>query len=91
METVVALDLDQVTKEQRAEMQHALGLNYKKRPYRNRFYCSANNTTWNDLVEKGFAIKGKGWDEESAYYYLTFEAVKLIYGKRISKKAYDEL
>jgi len=37
----------------------------------NRFYTDANDKDWNDLVEKGFATKHPGWDEESAYYRVT--------------------
>lgn len=85
------LNLNQVSDNQLRMMKHALGMNYKKKPYRNRFYCSANDKEWNDLVDKGFAVKQGGWNEEDTYYHLTFEAVKLIYGKRISKKYYDEL
>jgi hypothetical protein len=80
-----------VSEEQLKEMKHALGLDYKKRPYRNRYYCSIHNTNWNDLVEKNYAKKLQGWDSDSAYYKLTYEATKAVYGKRMSKKLYDEL
>lgn len=81
----------QISGKQVEEMKHALGLNYKKRPYRNYFYCSVDDKDWNDLVEKGFATKHKGQDERNACFRLTYDATKLIYDKRISKKYYDEL
>jgi hypothetical protein len=83
--------LENVTEQQLKEMRHALGLDYKNRPYRNRYYCSTNNVNWNDLVDKELARKLPGWESDSAYYKLTFEAAKAVYGKRMSKKYYNEL
>ncbi len=80
-----------ITPAQMEEMRHCLGLNYKKKPFRNYFYCSAVDANWNYLVDKGLAIKGGGWNTESAYYRLTFEAAKMVYGKPMSKKFYEEL
>jgi hypothetical protein len=72
-------------------MRHALGLNREKKPYRNYYFVNSPDNDWEDLVNKGFAGKTSGMNEGSIVYYLTFEAIKLIYGKRISKKYYDEL
>lgn len=86
----MTLNLEEVSTEQLRMMKHALGLPRKKKPYRNYFYCSVTDKEWNDLVNKGFATKRGGWSEDKAYYFLTYEAVKLVYGKPISKKYYDE-
>jgi hypothetical protein len=88
---VVELNLNDVSGEQLRKMKHALGLGRKKRPYRNYFFVNSPDNDWDDLVNKGFAKKTEGINEGSIVYYLTFEAVKLIYGKRMSKKYYDEL
>lgn len=39
----------------------------------NRFYTDANDKDWNDLVNKGYAIKTPGWDDRSAYFRVTSE------------------
>jgi len=81
----------EVTPKQLEEMKHALGLGYKKRPYRNRYYTSVHCPNWNDLVNKGLATKGGGWTNDQCYYYLTFEGAKLAFGKPLSKKKYEDL
>lgn len=85
------LSLDNISNEQLEQMKHALGLPRSKKPYRNRFYIDSNNALWNDLVEKGFATKHGGWEEDMAYFRLTFEAAKTVYGKSMSKKDFDDL
>ena len=37
----------------------------------NRFYTDSNSKNWNELVEKGFASKHPGWEEDTAYFRLT--------------------
>jgi hypothetical protein len=69
-----------LTDTQIEEMKHALGLNYSKTQTRNYFYTDADDREWNDLVEKGFAVKRKGWDEESAYFRLTDEGIAYLAG-----------
>ncbi|MDY0394767.1 hypothetical protein ACFSMW_06715 [Virgibacillus halophilus] len=91
MENAKKLNLDNVSYEQLEEMEHALGMPRKARPYRNYFNCSADDKNWNDLVDKGFATKSKSWSEDKANFHLTYEATKLVYGKRMSKKYYNDL
>ena len=67
-----------ITNVQREEMKHALGLNYGKKITRNNFYTDADDADWNDLVEKGYAVKRNGWDDESAYFHITDAGKKLI-------------
>lgn len=90
MEQVTELNLNNVSDEQLEIMKHALGIGRKSKPYRNYYFCSDDND-WNELISKGFAKRYEAHTDGKYYYYLTFEAVKLIYGKRISKKYYDEL
>lgn len=89
--TTHELNLDDISPDQLNKMRHALGLNRKKKPYRNYFNTSANDPYWCDLVEKGFATKGGAWTSDTANFYVTFDAVKLIYNKPISKKYYDSI
>lgn len=83
------LDLANVTKDQLGKMRHAIGLNKKKKPNRNYFNCSAQDPHWCDLVEKGYATKRGAWTNDTATFIVTFEAVKQLYGKPISKTYYD--
>lgn len=86
------LNLSDVSSEQLRKMTHALGIGRKSKPYRNYYSLSSPNQDWEDLIQKGFAQKYKGINGgTSVVYYVTYEATKLIYGKRISKKYYDEL
>lgn len=67
-----------VTERQIKMMKHALGLNYSTEQTRNYFYCETNNPEWNDLVAKGYATKLRAWDDESAYFRVTEEGIRLI-------------
>lgn len=88
----IELKLSDVSDEQIRKMKHALGLGRKSKPYRNYYSLNLPNEDWEDLIKKGFAKKCKGINGgESVVYYVNFEATKLIYGKRMSKKYYDEL
>lgn len=82
-----------VSEKQLKEMKHALGLDYKARPYRNRFY-SCLNDEWEDLIKNGLAKKSVSQEicEENHYfYYLTKVGAEYAYGKPISEKKYKEL
>lgn len=63
-----------LSKRQIDEMEHAI---------RNkRFYTDSDDKNWNELVGKGYATKSSGWDDGSAYYYVTSkgkEAIKTHY------------
>lgn len=69
---------NKITELQREEMRHALGLDRSPEPTRNNYYSDADDKEWNDLVEKGYAIKRPGWDDESAYFHVTDEGKKLL-------------
>lgn len=81
----------EVSDKQRSEMSNSLGLLRSKKPYRNRFYTDRNDENWNDLVNKGLAIKGGGWDDNNCYFHLTKDGVEFILGRNISQTTYDEL
>lgn len=87
------LDLSQVSSSQIGMMRHALGLNYKPKPKRNYYYSSSESVKkeWLDLVEKGFASGGPGWNETDAYFWVTFEAAKLLCTVPMSLKYFKAL
>ena len=59
-------------------MEHALGLSRKKKTYRNRFYTQKNDSDWDDLVDKGLAVKRKGWEDDMAYFHVTEKGAELL-------------
>ena len=63
----------EITKKQREEMEHALGLNYKKVPFRNKFYTYAEDESWQELIVKGLAsvTKQRFGKEVHHFYYVT--------------------
>jgi hypothetical protein len=60
-----------MNKTQIGDMEHALR-------NQNRFYAEANSKNWNDLVEKGYAIKRAGWEASMAYFQVTSEGKKAL-------------
>lgn len=83
----------EVTDEQMGLMQHAIGLNYKKKPYRNRFFTHENDKDWNEFVEKGLAVKGTNSpnNDGHVYFWLTKQGVEFVLEKSVSDKIYKEL
>lgn len=81
-----------VTLDQLDLMKHCIGLNYRKRPYRNYFCTSADDKDWNELVEKGLAIKGhKAPNNECIYFWLSRRGVEYAMEKSVGDKVYNEL
>ena len=71
-----------LTKTQKENMLHALGLDYKKKAYRN-FYCTyGEDESWNELVSFGFATKRpfpKGFlPDNGIYYFVTEKGAKFL-------------
>ena len=89
MGTKKKLHLKDVSKTQLEKMQHALGLNRHSKPYRNYYFLHDLDQDWEDLVTKGFAVRIT--EGSSNVYYVTFEATKLVYGKKITRDDYKEL
>lgn len=83
----------EITSNQRELMEHCIGVDYKNKPYRNYFFTNYADEEWNDLVNKGLAIKSKekpnSWG--SIYFWLSKQGVEYILGKSISNKVYREL
>lgn len=80
----------EVTAEQLDDMKHTLGLDYSKKPYRNRYYAESNNKGWEDLVNKGLASKIEEQPNRISYW-LTKQGVEYVLGKSIGDKYYKEL
>ena len=57
-------EVNQLSKEQVSDMEHALNNG-------NRFYDESTDRCWNDLVDKGFATKHTGWEEDMSYFRVT--------------------
>jgi hypothetical protein len=60
-----------MNKTQIGDMEHALR-------NQNRFYTESKDKNWNELVEKGYAIKHPGWEEDMAYFRVTGEGKKAL-------------
>lgn len=61
-------------------IRHALGLDWKNKPYRNFYCCSKTDEGWNDLVNKGFAVKRDSvmLPKEECYFFVTKEGADFI-------------
>lgn len=64
------MSVDAFTDEQVDKARHALGLARQKVAYRN-FYSTGDDPDWNDLVERGFAVKRKSPVSPDFLYHLT--------------------
>lgn len=73
------------------EMKHCIGLDYKNKPYRNRFYCQSDDENWNDLVNRGLANKGNEDKEKHCCFWLNERGVAYILGKSLSIEKYEDL
>lgn len=72
----------QLTEEQIKDMQHCLGLDYVKKPYRNYVCYYESVSYWDDLVKKGVATlnirEQEGLIGKYYYYHLTELGIKII-------------
>lgn len=71
-----------ITKLQKENMEHALGLDYKKKPFRN-YYCEYSpNKSWDELVDKGLATVRVIYDEHNYrhyyYYHVSEKGAKFL-------------
>lgn len=81
-----------ISEQQLKEMKHALGLDYQKKPYRNRYHTNKNNENWNDLISKKLAIKTcENINDERGYFRLTKFGAEFAYNKPMSDIKYKEL
>jgi hypothetical protein len=82
----------EVSQEQLKLMKHALGLDWQKKPYRNRYFDNKDNSEWCNLVNKGLACKGNERAEDSnIMFWLTKEGVEFVLGHKIRQSTYDDL
>lgn len=87
-----------LTEKQIKEMKHALGLDWKNKPYRN-FYCLYSaDESWDELVKLGLAtlhiIPPNELDLTTYYYYhVSEEGAKIFneYGEEIKLLKFKEL
>ena len=50
----------------------------------NRFYTAANDPSWMELVEKGYATKHPGWEESQAYFRVTETGERMYHEWRMA-------
>ena len=63
-----------MTPRQKEILEHALGLNYRKKSYRNRFATAPDCDHWNDvqaLVGAGLMREGRTLPGGLIYFYVT--------------------
>lgn len=80
-----------VTAGQYKLMQHMLGLDYKKKPFRNYGYFYKEQPDLEGLVNIGLATKRNGDKEGHVVYFLTKQGVEYVLRKSISDKVYKKL
>lgn len=83
----------EVTEKQLDNMKHTIGLDYQKRPYRNRYYIGMDNEedekSWMDLVDKGLAKRGENTKD---LFWLTHQGVEYAIGNQsIADERYKDL
>lgn len=61
---IVEKTFSEINTVQIVNMRHAL-------KNQNRFYTSADDPDWNDLVLRGYAIKRPGWEDGMAFFRVT--------------------
>lgn len=81
------MTVEAFTDEQVHKARHALGLGREKVAYRN-FYSAGDDPDWNDLVERGMAVKRKSPVSPDFLYHLTEQAAFyfLKAGERIDRE-----
>jgi len=72
--------MDSITGLQKENMEHALGLNYKKLPFRNYYCVYSRNASWEELIKKGLACVSIQRTKEQTYYYyhVTDKGIELL-------------
>lgn len=82
----------EIPEEMKDEMSHCLGLDYKKKPYRNRFCADKNDEIWTALVEKGLAEKSSRVNSYGTImYWLSKQGLCYILNKSVSDNYYNSL
>ncbi len=71
---------DEITESQKKKMLHTLGLDYKKKSFRNRYITgheADRNEELTELVEKGLMGKNKFY-EQGFIYWVTEDGAKFL-------------
>lgn len=84
-------EMEIVSQEQLRIMKHMLGLDYKKKPYRNYFYSHSIQEDIEDLIKNDLALSKDASNNRDIVYCLTKKGVEFIINKEISQKEYNEL
>ena len=83
-EVFEVVDTKTVTLSQFGLMKHAIGIERSRIrrstyvAYRNYFCCTGKDVEWESLVGYGLAISRKSLDNNSTYYFVTKEGIRLI-------------
>lgn len=73
-------------------LKHCIGLDYKKKPYRNRYQTQHTDEDWNNLIQKGLAkMSDDIADNGLTWFWLTQQGVEYVLEKSVSKKVYENL
>ncbi|KAA6450970.1 hypothetical protein [Bacillus swezeyi] len=71
------------------KLQHAFGLDYSKKPYRNYYYCSERNNEWEDMCKKEYAtinISGDGF-----IYSGSLKGLRTVFRKNVTRKYFESI
>ena len=69
-----------ITESQKRKMEHTLGLDYRKKPFRNRYVTDfgfKNNDELIELVDMGLMGRNK-FHEQGYFYWVTEEGAKFL-------------
>ncbi len=69
-------------------MKHMLGLDYKKKPYRNYGYFHSIQSDLEDLKKKNLAYSHEASNGRDIVYHLTKEGVEFVLGREITDEEY---
>ncbi|MCJ8221413.1 hypothetical protein CHCC20441_2438 [Bacillus licheniformis] len=72
------------------KLQHAFGLDYSKKPYRNYYYCSERNNEWDDMCRKGYAYLNIQREKEFVYVG-TLEGLRTVFRKNVTRKYFESI
>ena len=80
--------IERLTTEHLRKLRYALGLNKRKKPWRNYYGSIGANADWEHLCDLGIARRSPSATKEVTYT-VTFEAAKALYGKPMSRNYFD--
>jgi hypothetical protein len=78
-----------LTDHQLGKLRHSFGLDYSRKPYRNYYHCNQENEEWEDMVNKGYAIKRI--EGKDIIYHGTHKALRLVFRRNISAQYFEAI